>query len=141
MRCVQLHIATPLSVLIAGCLAMSISDAQARSAVQRDVEGYAIASCLTEQKEPYLSDQGDGWASAIVQRSHGGLEPFKAVTAAVEAELAKGHMAVIRDETQPMKGVTLPIAYCAEIIDVPSVHAAIEKAVKQLAQSYSGHGR
>src|SRR2546429_7213897 len=34
----------------------------------------SIASCLTQQAEPYLKDQGDAWASVIVQRMHGDIE-------------------------------------------------------------------
>jgi hypothetical protein len=39
-----------------------------RPPVLRDVEGYVIASCLAQQSEPYLKDQGDGWASVVIQR-------------------------------------------------------------------------
>jgi len=105
--------------------------------VQRDVEGYAIASCLSAQDQPYLKDQGDGWASVIIQRGKGGLDIITAVAVAVKAELAKGNMAVVRTETGPTK--ELPVLYCGEIIDVPSVKVAINRAVKKLASSYRPH--
>jgi hypothetical protein len=108
----------------------------ANNAVRRDVEGYAIASCLFYQQQPYLKDQGDGWASAIVQRSKGDINALTAVGAAVKAEVAKGDMAVIRSETSPTGDETLPIEYCFEIIDSPSVNAAIESAIKKLSASY-----
>jgi hypothetical protein len=129
----RLGVATCLLVVTASC------PAQARSAVQRDVEGYAIASCLSAQDQPYLKDQGDGWASVIVQRAKGGLDIMTAVAAAVKAELAKGNMAVIRSETGPTKEKPLPVLYCGEIIDVPSVKVAINRAVKKLASSYRPH--
>jgi hypothetical protein len=107
--------------------------------VQRDVEGYAIASCLAAQDQPYLKDQGDGWASVIIQRGKGGLDIITAVAVAVKAELAKGDMAVVRSETGPTKEKPLPVLYCGEIIDVPSVKVAINRAVKKLAPSYRPH--
>ena len=118
------------------CAAMSTSDAYARSPVQRDVEGYAIASCLAAQDQPYLKDQGDGWASVIIQRGKGELDALTAVAAAVKAELAKGGMAIVHNEDGPIKDKPLPVLYCSEIIDAPSVHAAINTAVKKLAPSY-----
>jgi len=112
------------------------SDARARSPVQRDVESYAIASCLAAQDQPYLRDQGDAWASVIIQCAKGELDVLTAIATAVKAELAKGDMAVIRSETAPMKGKPLPVLYCGEIIDAPSVRTAIDKAIKKLAPSY-----
>ena len=113
--------------------------AAARSAAQRDVEGYAIATCLTNQREPYLKDQGDAWASVIIQRAKGGLDVFTDIAAAVKAELAKGNMAVMRSETEPTKDKPLPVLYCSEIIDTTSVRAAIHKALKKLEPSYERH--
>jgi hypothetical protein len=54
----------------------------------------------------------------------------------VKAELAKGNMAIIRSETEPTKDKPLPVMYCGEIIDAPSVHAAITKAATILAPAY-----
>lgn len=67
----------PLALMVSAFF--PFTTAQARSAVQRDVEGYAIATCLTKQSDPTLKDQGDAWASVIVQRAHGDLEPLHAV--------------------------------------------------------------
>jgi hypothetical protein len=139
MRNVRLRTARCLLIAAACCAAMSTPDAYARSAVQRDVEGYAIASCLASQDQPYLKDQGDGWASVIVQRGKGGLEALTAVAAAVKAELAKSVMAVIHSEEGPVKDKPLPVMYCSEIIDKPTVRAAINNAVKKLAPSYRQH--
>ncbi len=122
-------------LVAAGCAAMLPAPAQARNALQRDVEGYAIAACLAQQDQPDLRDQGEGWASVIVQRGHGELTPLMAVAAAVRTELAKGGMAVIHGETEP-KDKPLPVLYCSEIIDAPAVQTAIREAIKNLAPSY-----
>jgi hypothetical protein len=65
-----------LALLAAGCTTKTDTVGSPRPAVVRDVEGYAIASCLVNQFEPYLKDQGDAWASVIVQRMKGDLEVF-----------------------------------------------------------------
>ncbi len=125
-----------LMAAVAVCTGAKAGAAIGRSAVQRDVEGYAIASCLVGQKSPYLKDQGDGWASVIVQRGKGDLEVFRTVESAVKAELAKGDMAVIRNEVGPEPDKSLPVLYCGEIIDKPAVRAAIRKAIAKLARAY-----
>ena len=51
-----------LSLAAAGCAPNETQGGSPRTDVQRDVEGYAVASCLTNQAEPYLKDQGDAWA-------------------------------------------------------------------------------
>jgi hypothetical protein len=136
---VQFRSSKYLLIAIAVCATMACTDARARDAVQRDVEGYAIASCLVAQDQPYLHDQGDAWASAIIQRAKGELDALTAVAAAVKAELAKGNMAIIRSEAEPMKGKALPMMYCGEIIDAPSVRTVIDTAIKKLGPAYRAH--
>jgi hypothetical protein len=97
------------ALLALACASTGSKIAYGRSDVQRDVEGYAISSCLTSQKDAYLKDQGDGWASVIVQRSHGDIEHFKKVADAVNSEVAEGHVAVIRPESEPVQGKELPL--------------------------------
>lgn len=123
-------------IALTACGAVFPVNADSHEAVWRDVEGYAIASCLTYQKQPYLKDQGDGWASVIVQRSKGDISVLTAVATAVKNEVNKGNMVVIRNETGPARDKVLPIQYCFEIPDAPSVHAAIARAVKKLKSSY-----
>jgi hypothetical protein len=72
----------------------------------------------------------------IVQRAQGELDDLAGVAAAVKAGLEKGGMTVIRSETSPMQGKPLPVQYCGEIIDVPSVRTAINQAIKKLEPSY-----
>ena len=108
-----------------------------RPEVLRDVEGYAIASCLVSQRESYLVDQGNGWASVVVQRMKGEIDTFAAVAETVKRELAKGDMAIIRDESAPNADKMLPILYCSEIIDTPAVRGEIAKAVVALDRAYN----
>jgi len=117
-------------------LGLSGHPAYARSNVQRDVEGYAVATCLLKQQEPFLKDQGALWADGIVQRSHGDIEDFRSVADAVDADIAKKPMAMARRESDPMHAAPVPVPYCAEIIDDPSVRAAIDKAIKKLTPAY-----
>lgn len=121
---------------IAGCTPDTNPAGGARTQVQRDVESYAIASCLTQQAEPYLKDQGDAWASVIVQRMHGDIEVLAGIAEQVQRENTNGDMAVMRDETRPRQGKPLPVLHCGEVIDRPDVRAAIQKAITALRPSY-----
>lgn len=123
-------------LILVGCGPAVDDRAALRSAVLRDLEGYAIASCLADQTDPYLKDQGDAWASVIVQRMKGGVDALAGIAEQVNRESAVGDMAVIRDESQPQKGKTLPILHCSEVIDRPAVRLEIQKAVVALRPSY-----
>ncbi len=125
------------ALLIAGCAPKSDLRGAPRPEVLRDVEGYAIASCLTKQSLPYLKDQGDAWASVIVQRMKGNLDALAGVAGAVAQEAGKGEMAVIRSESGVAKDKTLPVLYCGEIIDQPAVRAEISKAIATLQTAYA----
>jgi hypothetical protein len=125
------------ALLAAGCTTKTETIGSPRPEVVRDVEGYAIASCLVNQSQPYLKDQGDAWASVIVQRMKGDLEVFAGLAEQVKVETAKGEMAVVRNEAEPGTDKTLPLLYCSEIIDEPAVRAAIQKAVAALNSSYA----
>ncbi|WFF83792.1 hypothetical protein [Delftia tsuruhatensis] len=123
-------------LVIAGCTPDTNPAGGARTQVQRDVESYAIASCLTQQAEPYLKDQGDAWASVVVQRMHGDIETLAGIAEQVQRENTNGDMAVMRDETRPRQGKPLPVLHCGEVIDRPAVRAAIQKAIAALRPSY-----
>lgn len=125
-----------VSIVCVACAFLWGSSAFARTAVQRDVEGYAIATCLSQQSEPYLKDQGDAWASVVVQRSQGDIELFHPVQQAVESELKKGNVAAIYQEGDTKHSKPVPVLYCAEIIDAGEVRAAIAKAIKLLTPAY-----
>lgn len=128
--------------LIAGVLLTSAAVAAAvpaRTALDRDVQGYAVATCMAAQSEPFLRDQGDAWAAAIVQRGHGSIAQLAPLRAAVLAELAKRNIPIGREEAAPMAGKPLVVMYCAEIIDTPSVRTAIARARSALSRAYARH--
>lgn len=125
-----------LGFAVVGCSPKVVTMGVPRPAVVRDVEGYAIASCLVSQAQPYLKDQGDAWASVIIQRMKGDLEVLTALAEQVKQESVQGEMAVIRDESAPGKDKELPVLYCGEIIDKPAVRAAIQNAVSALSTAY-----
>lgn len=122
-----------LSATIAGCSGGVGAIDTPKSEALHDVTGYAIASCLTYQENAYLKDQGDAWASVIVQRSSGSIVLLNDVAEVVKQETEKGGMAVMRDEQGGDKA--LPLLYCHEIIDRPAVREAIEKSVTSLTSS------
>jgi hypothetical protein len=136
MRIVTLTGLVPVMLTVMSTYAVASVGTPGRDTMQRDVEGYAIASCLAGQKQLYLKDQGDGWASVILQRMKGDVSVLAVVAGAIKVELAKGRMAVIRNEVGPLPDKELPILYCSEIIDVPQVREAILKAETKLAPAY-----
>lgn len=117
---------------VTGCAPKVDTIGAPRAEAVRDLEGYAIASCLTYQAKPYLKDQGDAWASVIVQRTKGNLDTLADIAEQVKGETDKGNMATIRDETGAAQDKTLPVLFCGEIIDSPTVRAAIQKAAAEL---------
>lgn len=121
---------------LVGCASSVNSAGAPRPAVQRDVEGYAIASCMTHQADAFTKDQGDAWASVIVQRMKGDLDVLAGIAEQVKRENPADNVAVMRDELQPQKGKMLPVMHCGEMIDKPAVRAAIQKAVAALRPSY-----
>lgn len=125
-----------MGFVVAGCTATVDIIEATRPQVLRDVEGYAIASCLTQQSQPYLKDQGDAWASVIVEREKGSLDSMIGVAKQVKREIAKGNSAVIRVEVGPEEDRRLPALYCGEIVDVSAVRTAVQKAVTELDPSY-----
>jgi hypothetical protein len=132
MRPIQMLLVT---MSTATCASANPADAALVMAL-RDVESYAFASCLARQAEPYLRDQGDGWASAIIQRAKGDLDVLTRVSEDVEREIPKSTMAVVRSELEPGKDKRLPIFYCKELIERPALRAAIVKAASKLRSAY-----
>ena len=119
------------------CTMASIAQSAPRSQLQQDVEGYAVAACLTLQQSEVLKDQGDGWASVIVQRGFGNVEDWQPLIDAVTAAVKSKPVAVIKGDGATSK--QMPIFYCAEIIDRPEVRAEIEKTMEKMKPAY--HGR
>ncbi len=125
-----------LTLIITACDTKSTTDDISRSKVLRDIEGYTIASCLTFQSHPYLKDQGDAWASVIIQRIKGNPDVLAEIVEQVKFEIKQGNMAVIRDDVVPGQDKNLPILFCSEIIDLPKVRARIQKTMVALEPLY-----
>ncbi|RZJ57709.1 MAG: hypothetical protein EON49_15210 [Acidovorax sp.] len=121
---------------LAGCTPGADMGAS-RPAVQRDIESYAIASCLAQQTNEYVKDQGDAWASVIVQRMKGDFDALAEISEQVKRESAQDKIPMMRDESNPMRSKALPVMHCGELIDRPAVRAAIQKAVVALRPSYA----
>ena len=123
--------------LLAACSATNAAPAAGgRTRLQRDVESYAVITCLGLQDQAYLKEQSGGWASNLLQRSKGGIEDFTPIGTAVQAEIAKGGMAMVIVESPPMTELLLPVQFCTEIVDKPGVRAAIDAAAGRLAADY-----
>ena len=111
-------------IILTGC---STVNSYQKVMAKKDIEGYAIASCLTYQESPYLQDQGDAWASAIVQRMEGSIEILSDISEIIKQEVSKGEMAVVRSESVNAKDKALPVLYCNEIIYKQPVQSALQK--------------
>lgn len=118
-----------LSAVISGCSSGVNTRDAAQSGIQ-EVRSYAIASCLSYQENPYLADQGDAWASVVIQRTRGSIEPLAEVAEVVKRQVETGGMAVMREARGRDKA--LPILYCYEMLERPTVRAAIDEAVSSL---------
>jgi len=112
--------------MLSGCV-RHVSNVQ--TDVRRDAESYTMAACLAYQEHPYLKDQGDAWASAVVQGSQLTIDAIAEISEAVRQEVAKGEMAVIRSEAKGVGSKEVPTLYCFEITDKPLIRATIDNLV------------
>lgn len=125
------------TALVAIALAAPVSAAASRSALDRDLESYAVASCMIATQIPSLVEQGQGWAGALVERSHGPIEEFHLIATVVEEEIRVSGFAVgHRDAPVASGSVMLHMLTCGEIIDAPRVARAIGRARTALAHAY-----
>ena len=116
---------------------LPMGGAVARSALDRDLEGYAIASCMIASRDTVLMEQGQGWAGAIVQRSHGPIEIFSGVSKVVNEKIRVSGFAVgHQDGPVQSNGTKLFMLTCGEIIDQPSIVRAVARARLKLARYY-----
>jgi hypothetical protein len=124
------------ATIVASC-SLTAADAEARSAIDRDVSGYAIASCMIASGDAILIEQGQGWANAIVQRSRGRIETFQVIPKAVNEEIKVTGFAVgRRDGPIQLKNPKLFMLTCGEIADRPRVARAIARARQALVGFY-----
>lgn len=119
-------------------LNLSHASAAPREQLRKDVEGYAIATCLSKQASPEIRDQGDAWASAIVQRGRGEVEDWQPLVAAVDAAIRRTPMLVIKGDASVVEASKpISIAYCSELIDQRDVNRAIENAIRKMKSRYN----
>lgn len=107
-----------------------------RSQLQQDVEGYAVATCLTGLDDAALRDQGDGWASIIVQRGFGNVEDWQPLVDAVKSATSRKSMAVIKGDEISSK--PMAVFYCSEIVDEPEVRKVIDETMEKMKPAYDG---
>jgi len=125
-----------MRTLLVAAILLPASSAVARTPLQRDVEGFAVASCLAQQSPNDLKRQGEGWAQIIIERGHGSPKPLDALDHVVRTEAQRAPPYINRDEANPTKGVPMPVAFCAELIDRPAVRAALVRTMAALAPAY-----
>ncbi|MFJ7440140.1 hypothetical protein ACIQW5_21025 [Methylorubrum thiocyanatum] len=128
--------------LLAASLAAVLIDTSAaagmrRTALRADVEGYAMAACLTRQDVPFLREQGYLWGDVVLQRGHGPVEDWTTLAEAVGAAAARRAMPMARGDGavhDPLK--PMPLLFCHELVRSPAVRAAKARAMRRLAPAY-----
>jgi hypothetical protein len=95
---------------------------------RQTAQSYAVAVCLAQQDSADLKDQGNGWAANIAQRDAFDPERYAQLGLVIKAQVARGDMVSIATESPPMKRRMLPVQYCSELIHLPAIVAAIDRA-------------
>ncbi|SUA59748.1 hypothetical protein [Oligella urethralis] len=126
---VTLLLSLPLSVW-----AQPTSDISTQQDLINDLNAFANASCLAQQKDPYLQKTGYAWANALVQKNieFSLEEVMLPIQKGIEKAIAHTTMYTIRDESAPMDGLELPIAYCFKIIQQTGIQTLIQKISKKI---------
>jgi len=128
---------SPSIALIVLLFSGGSAQAKARSALDRDLDDYAISTCLLETDNTALKEQGGRWAGAIVQRSHGPIEAFSLIADAVRAEIKEKGFAQGHDDGPIASGaIAMPMLTCGEMTDQPKVAHAMSKAKAALRRHY-----
>lgn len=126
-----------LPALLAGSCAVTAGAAPAPSpSLLRDLDAYAAASCLAALDHPFLKDQGERWAGAVVQRSAGPIAAWRPVADAVRLELKRAGIAQAQGAGPRAPALALPVMTCGEIADAPPVRRAIARAAATLTGAY-----
>lgn len=132
------HAALAATLLLAACTQQPARAApQEPSALQRDLADYATASCFAAQQHPYLKDQGQRWAGAVMQRAHGSPDLWAPVAAAVAAELGRTGIAQAQGDGSQAAPIPLPVMTCSAIAAAAPVRTAIDTAARALAADYA----
>ncbi|MDY0271450.1 MAG: hypothetical protein RBR37_02940 [Advenella sp.] len=98
--------------------------------LQHGLSAYVNATCLANQKEAYLVEQGYAWANAIVmsEMAYDFERVVLPLNAAVKKAMVNKPMLMVLDESAPTKSKSLPLAYCYEI----SLQADIQALISEL---------
>lgn len=123
--------------LLAGCSGESRPvKAETKPTARDDLVQYATASCFAFQQNDYLKNQGERWASAILQNAHGPVEKWTPVADAVKNALARSGVAQGQGEGPQAPTVPLPVMTCGQIATTPAVSFSIDTAAKALSKDY-----
>jgi hypothetical protein len=115
--------------------ALQSAEVLSRSNLQRDVEAYTVATCLTLQQQDFLKAQGDAWGSVIINRGHGDVEDWHPLIAAVKEVVETERLPVAHGDGNDLE---LPVAFCVEFVDRPQVFDAIKQTIEAMAPAYLG---
>lgn len=107
------------------------------SALDRDLAAYAAASCFAALPQPFLKEQGERWAGAVIQRGHGSPEQWIPVADAVAAGVKRAGIAQGQGDGPQAPPVPLPVMTCGEITQAATVRAAIATAHRALTADYA----
>ena len=125
-----------IALILNGCASSIITTESSESTVLGDVSDYALASCYAFQDEPYLKDQGDAWASVIIQRMKGDPSRLLSLVEVIKQQIDKKSMAVMRSELEPEQDKRLPVLYCNDIVHSTEVEAEIIDSSRKLESAY-----
>jgi len=107
-----------------------------RNALDRDLDGYVMGSCLAQNNDATIKKQGEALAEAIVQRSHGDIQNFLSLEKVIHDELAKSGVGVAHLDGPIASDLPLPILTCDEMRDRLTVQRAIGVARSKLRRDY-----
>jgi hypothetical protein len=124
------------SLLASLAIPVSVRAEGPHSVLDRDIEGYVMATCLAQVDDASLKEQGNAWAGAIAQRSHGDFEKFLPLASAVKEELAKTGVGVAHRDGPVGNELSMPVQTCAEIEDRPAIQRAMATVRSNLRRSY-----
>ncbi|MFP8967374.1 hypothetical protein ACKC9G_12400 [Pokkaliibacter sp. CJK22405] len=102
----------------------------------QDMTEYAMASCLYHQKSEYLQEEGNAWASIIINRMHGAIDVLTEINQAVLKASEQQKPFVVSSETSPTHDRVVYIPYCYEMASTPVVKSAIDQAAKAISKDY-----
>ncbi|THV25499.1 hypothetical protein [Peteryoungia ipomoeae] len=129
------QIRSVLLVATAAGLGTTPSWAEPRADVTRDVQGIAVATCLTRQSDPVLKEQGEGWLQMLSERAKAQPEDWKDLSDTIDAALAEAMVPVVMGD-KPGEERPMPLILCAELTDDPIVARQVDLLIERLRPAY-----